>query len=127
MKNGVNLSDGEWKLMKLLWEQPRTVAELVQACADDTGWKKNTLFVMLGRLERKGAVRCEDGTVKRFYPAVTREDCEALQTRGFLERVYDGSVGMMVSAMVSRQALSEQDIDELRKILERAERTQEHA
>ena len=57
MKETIALSDGEWKLMNLLWEEsPRTIAQLVRAMADDTGWSKATIFIMLGRMEEKGAV-----------------------------------------------------------------------
>ena len=46
----IRLSDGEWKLMKTLWEkQPRTLAELVSALDKDTGWSRATIFMMLKR------------------------------------------------------------------------------
>ena len=52
----IRLSDGEWKLMKTLWEkQPRTLAELVSALDKDTGWSRATIFMMLKRLIAKGA------------------------------------------------------------------------
>ena len=51
MARQISLSDGEWKLMNLLWEKsPRTIAELVKALAGDTGWSKSTIFIMLGRM-----------------------------------------------------------------------------
>ena len=42
------------------------------------------------------------------------------ETRGFLQKVYRGSLGMMVNAMVADQALSDQEIQELYDILEQA-------
>ena len=54
----VNLSDSEWKLMNHLWQSaPRTITELTAALKAETGWSKNTVITMLGRLEAKGAVR----------------------------------------------------------------------
>lgn len=62
MKETISLSDGEWKLMNLLWEDsPRTVAQLVRAMAHDTGWTKATIFIMLGRMAEKGAVIVREG------------------------------------------------------------------
>ena len=47
----LHLSDGEWKLMKVLWQQsPRTLGALVTALAPTTGWCKATVFMMLKRL-----------------------------------------------------------------------------
>ena len=43
------------------------------------------------------------------------------ETRGFLERVYEGSVSLMVDAMASSKALSKQEIEELYEILRKAE------
>ena len=48
------------------------------------------------------------------------------ETRSFLERVYRGSVGLMMSAMARRQELSPEEITELREILAQAERRETH-
>ena len=57
----LRLSDGEWKLMKTLWQrQPRTLAELVAALDAETGWSRATIFMMLKRLIAKGAVTMDD-------------------------------------------------------------------
>ncbi len=127
MQKKVGLSDGEWKLMNLLWQKsPRTIAQLVQALEEETGWKKNTVFVMLSRLEEKGAVRFEEGSRSRqYYPVILREDAAARETESFLARVYGGSLQMMVSSMAGQKALSRQDIDELYEILRRAEEAEE--
>ena len=65
-----NLSDGEWKLMNRLWaHSPRTITELTAELKEETGWGKNTIITMLGRLEAKGAVRHEEGArAKRYFP-----------------------------------------------------------
>lgn len=124
MEEMLSLSDGEWKLMNLLWEEsPRTVAQLVKATADDTGWSKATIFIMLGRMAEKGAVRVETGgRSKLYYAAVPREQIAARETEQFLNKVYHGSLQMMVSSMAGQKALSQEDIDELYEILRRAER-----
>ena len=112
----VNLSDSEWKLMNRLWEQsPRTIMDLTASL------KENTVITMLARLEAKGAVRHEEGgRAKRYFPAVDREDAAAAETESFLSRVYGGSLGLMMSAMVESRQLTEADIAELSAILERA-------
>ena len=53
-------------------------------------------------------------------PAVDREDAAAAETESFLSRVYGGSLGLMMSAMVESRQLTEADIAELSAILERA-------
>jgi BlaI family penicillinase repressor len=122
MNRNPALSDGEWKLMNLLWkEAPRTIAQLVAALKADTGWTKGTVFMMLSRLAEKGAVRFETGgRAKLFYPVWEKEAAASSETESFLSKVYGGSVGLMVASMAGQKALSKEDIDELYAILRAA-------
>ena len=119
----IGLSETEWKLMDELWEEPpKTITQLTRALEEDTGWGKNVIITMLKRLEAKGAVRHEEGErAKQCYPAVSREDTALEETRGFLNRVYSGSLGLMVDAMVNSRSLSDREIEELKEILKKAE------
>ena len=123
----LHLSDGEWKLMKVLWQQsPRTLGALVAALAPTTGWSKATVFMMLKRLIAKGAVTMDSsGKFQKYSAAITYADVEPEETESFLSKVYGGSVGMMVSNLVGRGALSEQEIQELKAILDAAEKQEE--
>lgn len=118
----INLSDGEWKLMIQLWEgAPKTIAQLTAALKEETEWEKHTVITMLSRLEAKGAVRHEEGgRAKRYFPALRREDAARDETESFLSKVYGGSLGLMMSAMVESRQLTESDIAELSAILEQA-------
>ena len=117
----INLSDNEWKLMGRLWERsPRTITELTADLREETGWSKNTIITMLSRLEAKGAVRHEEGArAKAYYPAVDRETAARAETESFLGKVYGGSLGLLVSAMVESRALTEEDLAELSAISEK--------
>lgn len=118
----VNLSDSEWKLMNRLWQSaPRTITELTAALKEETGWSKNTVITMLGRLEAKGAVRHQEGgRARQYFPAVERAKAARAETESFLSKVYGGSLGLMVSNLVESQALTAADIAELSAILEQA-------
>lgn len=122
MKN-VTLSDGEWKIMNLLWEKsPQTIMELTGKLQEETGWDKHTVITMLNRMEKKGAVSHEKvERAKQFCPLISHSEASLPETKGFLQKVYRGSIGMMVNAMASDKSLSKQDIQELYAILERAE------
>ena len=123
----VNLSDGEWKIMNRLWESGgNTITELTAFLREETGWDKHIIITMLGRMEKKEAVaHKQGGRAKIFYPLVSREEVSMHETRGFLEKVYRGSLGMMVNAMVEEQALSDAEIQELYDILEQAQKRDE--
>lgn len=104
----IRLSSSEWKLMEYLWdESPRTITQLVHALEPETDWAKATIITILSRLEAKGAVSWQTaGRARQYSPAVTREAASAAETRSFLDKVYHGSVGLLVNAMAEENALS---------------------
>lgn len=120
----ITLSDGEWKIMKLLWEKsPYTLGELAKRLERETGWTRATVFVMLKRLIAKGAVRVdEEARVHEYYPIIKHREVIPEETESFLNRVCDGSIGVLFSALTERKALSDNDIAELRRILDDAEK-----
>lgn len=118
----ISLSDGEWKLMNLLWDsEPRTIGEMVTALKHDTGWTKATINIMLNRLAEKGAVRIETGgRAKLFYPVLRCEDAVVQEAKGTIDRIRTGGLGLFVSTMTRESKLSDSEIDELMNILKEA-------
>ena len=98
-----------------------TLGDMVEAMQDDTAWSTGTIFTMLRRMSTKGVIRMDDsGKYQQYYPVLQKEEAEQAETRSFLERVYDGSVGMMLSAMAHECKLSKSEIDELYEIIREA-------
>lgn len=121
-KKPVSLSAGEWRIMECLWEQsPRTLTEMVRALGPVTGWSKSTIVTMVGRLEVKGAVAYTEGRKARQYaPTIPREQAALQETESLLRRVYRGSVGLLVNTLADGRGLTEEDLQALSAILERA-------
>lgn len=115
----INLTEAEWNVMECLWERnPKTGREIVDCLNKQMGWSRSTTLTLLRRLEEKEAVGSESaGTMKKFYPLITRESAAIQETKDFLQRVYKGSLGMMVSAFTKKQSLTKSEIDELYAIL----------
>ncbi len=109
--------------MNVLWESaPKTITQLTATLKESTGWSKHTIITMLNRMESKGTVRYEQGAkAKQYYPAVERAETALEETENFLDKVYSGSLGLMVNTMVEKNSLSKEEIDQLYDILKRAE------
>ena len=120
----IKLTASEWNVLSCLWEEsPRTVMQIVGELERTVGWHRSTTITTLHRMEDKGLIRCEQaGRGRAYTPLVDREQAAVAETRSFLDRVYQGSVGMMMSAMAQRQELSGDEIAELRAILDQAEK-----
>ena len=77
---------------------------------------------MLRRMTEKKLISCDDsGKVKSYMPLVGREEAVKRETESFLNRVYNGSVSMLINGFVEKNKLSAEEIEELRQILDNAE------
>lgn len=123
----LNISDAEWKIMNLLWEQaPRTMMQLTNALKPETGWTKHTVMSFLKRMEEKGALHYEEGEkAKLYYPDLERGEAVLQETEDFLDRVFQGKLGMMLNTMVQQKVFSQEELAELHKILEQAGKDRE--
>ena len=123
MENKVKLSEAEWKIMSLLWEnEPMTITQLTAALKNETGWGKSMVLTLLKRMEEKKAVSYEQGkTAKSFFSLIKRENVAVSETKSFLKRLYNGSLGLMVNSLIQQEALSDEDISELYNILKKAD------
>ena len=116
----VKLTDAEWQVMECLWAgAPMSGREVTQALEPKTGWSRSTILTLLSRLEAKGAVAGDSqGGKKCFLPLLRREDAALQETETFLDKVYHGSLSLMVSALTQRQALSPEEIHQLHQLLD---------
>lgn len=122
MEKQLTVTQSEWPIMELLWESPKTLMELVNTLTAQVGWSKSTITTMVRRMDDKGLITFHtEGRTKIFRPAVSREDVTAREATSLLERAYNGSIGLLVSAMAHRNDLTKADIDELYAILKEAE------
>ena len=118
----IRVTPGEWALMEALWQGPKTLMELVRSLGESEGWSKSTVTTMIRRMTDKELISFEsDGKTKTFMAAVSRDAVVAEETSSLLKRAYNGSIGLLVNAMVQRNTLSKEDIDELYSILQKAE------
>lgn len=123
MKSEVHVTNSEWYVMSCLWEEsPQSLMQMVPQLAERVGWSKSTCATMVRRMKEKGLIGYRSkGKTKYFFPKVKKEEVVVQETRDFLQRIYDGSVGMLMSALVDQNDLSKEDIQELQEILKAAE------
>ena len=115
----MNLSDMEWNVMELLWEQGQvTGRQAAEYMEEQLGWSRSTTLTHLRRMEAKGAVGSREDGLKTFYPLIQREDAVLHETESFLSRIHKGSLSLMVSSLTQKQALPQEEIDELYAILD---------
>lgn len=115
------ISDSEWKIMKILWSNsPATSNDIIAQLSEETGWKPTTVKTLLSRLVKKEVVGFEKrNRTYHYFPLVTQETCVKAESKSFLERVYGGAFKTMMANFVEMESLSDDDIADLKRILEK--------
>jgi BlaI family transcriptional regulator, penicillinase repressor len=124
-QNRIRLTDAEFAVLEPLWQHgPQTIRQLTariypgQSVSDYA-----TVQKLLERLERKRCVaRNRAGLAHVFRAAVERELLIDQQLQEIADRLCDGSWVPMLSQLVRRVSLSKKDREQLRKLLESAEK-----
>lgn len=127
-RTNFDLTGAEWNLMECLWESaPRTGREAVEFMKAHVGWSRSTTLTMLRRMTEKGFIeaREQDGLLS-YSPLIRRHDAVMRETEGFLNRVYHGSLSLLLSSLTQKQHLTQAEIDELHGILQKAEEANSH-
>ncbi len=120
------ISDAEWKVMHVVWKHRRVAApEVIAELVPETGWNPNTVRTLLIRLADKGILKVEKERGKEkeyinsvYTPLYTREECEVVHGRSFLERVFAGDASRMLAHFVNDAELTPEQIAELRTKLD---------
>ena len=117
----MNITESEQKILMLLWKKGSlSTMQITEMLSHETGWSKQAIISFLKRMEAKGIVAYEErGRAKYYTPLIKKEDFAQKERSSFLKKFYNGKLGLMVSAMAEENSLSQNDMKELRDLLDR--------
>ena len=106
--------------MQSLWDKsPMCAEDVVAVLSDQQDWQEATVKTLLNRLLKKGAIRAEkDGRRFLYSPVLKREQWINTESKGFLDRMFDGKIAPLVAHFSQQKKLSKQDLDELKRLVE---------
>ncbi|MFZ6759318.1 BlaI/MecI/CopY family transcriptional regulator [Undibacterium sp. Ji50W] len=116
----IAISEAESIVMEALWKkQPLSAEEVYAAVLDQQEWQEATVKTLLNRLLKKGAIQAEkDGRRFLYTPLLKREQWIQSESKGFLDRMFDGRIAPLVAHFSQQKKLSKQDIAELKRLIE---------
>jgi BlaI family penicillinase repressor len=114
------IADTEWRLMRVLWHRgPVGAAEVIEQVLPETGWSHRTVRSLLNRLVKKGAVRAALVDGRNIYTAkVTQSQSVRLESRSFLNKVFEGDASQMLVHFVENEKMSAEQIKKLKALLD---------
>lgn len=111
------LGEVEMRFANLIWDnEPISSGELAKLCEKELDWKKSTTYTILRRVCDRELFQNERGTVTSL---VSRKEFDAMRSKQFVDETFSGSLPKFLAAFTSRSKLSEQEIKELKEIIEK--------
>lgn len=109
--------ESEYRFCLILWEhEPVKSSELVRLCQEQLGWKPTTTYTVIKRLSERGVLKNEDTMVSSL---VSKDQVQAAEIDELVEKKFEGSLPAFVAAFTRHRKLSEKEIDEVQRMIDR--------
>ena len=109
--------ESEYRFCLSVWaREPVTPTQRVKLCQEELGWKRTTTYTVIKRLGERGVLKNEDGVVSSL---ISKEEAQVSEIDELMEKKFQGSLPAFLAAFARRQALSEEEVEEIRRIIEK--------
>jgi len=109
--------ESEYRFCLVLWEhEPIRSTELARLCREKLGWSKTTTYTVIRRLSERGVVKNENAVVTSL---ISKEQAQCSELDELMEKKFEGSLPAFIAAFGKRQNLTEAEIEEIRRIIEK--------
>ena len=109
--------ESEYRFCLIMWEhEPVSASTLVKMCQEQLGWKRTTTYTVIKRLGERGVLKNEEGTVTSL---VSKAQAQASEIDELVEKKFEGSVPTFIAAFTKRQTLTEADLNEMQRMIDR--------
>ena len=109
--------ESEYRFCLILWEhEPIKSSELVNLCKEQLGWKPTTTYTVIKRLSERGVLKNENTIVSSL---VSKDEIQASEINEMVEKTFEGSLPAFIAAFTKHQKISEKEIDEVQKMIDR--------
>jgi BlaI family transcriptional regulator, penicillinase repressor len=118
-KGPIELSEGEWAIIKAVWErQPCTAPDIQEALEKTTGWAYSTVRTMLDRMAAKGYLATDKIRHMTIYRAiVTPRQAQRGELLHALKHAFDNALTPMLQCLLDTRELSAEELAELEALL----------
>ena len=109
--------ESEYRFCLILWEhEPIKSTDLAKLCKEKLDWSKTTTYTVIKRLSERGVIKNENAIVTSI---VSKEEAQQSELEELMDKKFEGSLPAFIAAFGKRQALSDAEIQEIRRIIER--------
>lgn len=115
----MKLFDSEIKLMEIIWQNEPVSAKQVSLIAEkETGWNKNTTYTVIKKLIDKGYIKRTDPNFI-CTSLIQKSDVQKSEAAELVDKLFAGSKKALFSALLEDEKLSDNEIEELRALIDK--------
>jgi len=121
-KFNAELTEAEWIIMKVVWENEPCAAGTVQeALTNSKDWAYSTVKTTMDRMANKGFLKIRKiRNLQLFSSAISEIDAKRGEFRKMLKRAFDGALTPMMQFLIEHEGLSKAESAQLRKLANKA-------
>ena len=109
--------ESEYRFCLILWEnEPIKSTDLAKLCKEKLEWSKTTTYTDIKRLSERGVIKNENAIVTSI---ISKEEAQQSELEELMDKKFEGSLPAFIAAFGRRQELSDAEIEEIRRIIER--------
>ena len=109
--------ESEYRFCMIVWEnEPVNSTELVKLSKELLGWSKATTYTVIRRLSERGVLKNENAVVSSL---VSQSEAQLSEMNELMEKRFGNSLPAFLAAFTKQQNLSEKQIEEIMKIIEK--------
>jgi predicted transcriptional regulator len=125
-KKSPNLTEGELRLMNVIWKQgPATVGDVAASLTDDTPLAYSTVLTTLRILESKGYLRhTKKGRAFVYEPVIAQEEASRTALGYLVSRFFGGSSELLVVNLLKEETISRAELRRIKKMIVESEGVQ---
>ena len=123
-KKSSELTEGEWLIMKVVWEnEPCTAGTVQEALVKSKDWAYSTVKTTMDRMVQKGLLKL--GRIRHlqlFSAKISQAEAKRGELHKMLKRAFDGALTPMMQFLVEHEELSKEDLKKLRELVGKKKR-----
>ena len=115
----IELTEGEWEIMKVVWEkQPCTAGTVQEKLVKRRDRAYSTVKTTMDRMVEKGLLTIERiRNLQLFRACISEVDAKRGEFRKMLKRAFDGALTPMMQFLIEHEGLSKEEASQLRKLV----------
>lgn len=109
--------ESEYRFCLILWKnEPISCSMLAAICKEELGWSRTTTYTVIKRLGERKVLKNENSIVTSL---VSKQEVQISEIDEMVEKKFEGSLPAFIAAFAKRQKLSDAEIEEIKRIIEK--------